>query len=315
MLEYLGDSYTGYLDEYEARNLKDRLEGSYEGLGIEIATRTDDEAVIVTGVFEGSAAEKAGIKPGDIIKSVNEVEVEGKNSGEISILIKDKLTGTIRVVVERDEKTLTFDVKKGKVIIRSVTSELFGTVGYIKIDTFSNAAVSQVQEALLELEKAGMTSLVVDVRNNEGGYLDSAYRIADLFIKKNKVIYKLQTNEGTKVYESTSNSSKKYEVAVLINGGSASASEVFALAMKDSYGATLVGSKSYGKGTVQETAELSTGSLVKYTIAKWLGPNGESINGTGIIPDILANLGADYMKEQTYENDGQLQRAIKAVTE
>lgn len=315
MIEYLGDAYTGYIDEYEARNLKDRLEGKYNGLGFEIATRTDDDAVIVTNIFKGTTAEKSGIKPGDVIKSVNEIDVTGKNSGEVSILIKDKLTGVIRVVVEREGKLMTFDIEKGEVIIQAVSTEMFGNTGYIKIDSFSKAAVLQVQNALSKLEKEGMTSLVVDVRNNEGGYLDSAFHISDLFIKKNKVIYKLKTSKETKTFKGTASSSKNYKVAVLINGGSASAAEVFALAMRDSYGATLVGSKSYGKGTVQETTELSTGSLVKYTVAKWLGPNGESINGVGIVPDVHANLGAAYMKEQTHENDGQLQRAIKAVTE
>lgn len=315
MIEYLGDNYTGFMNEYDARNLRDQLNGKYEGLGFEIATTKEDEKIVVIKVYEGSPAEKAGILAGDVIKSVNEVSVDGKNSGEISLLIKDKLTGTIKVVVDRDGEEKSFFVKKGTVIINSVHTELFGTTGYIKIDVFSNMAVNQVQSALSDLESKGMTSLVVDVRNNNGGYIDSAYNIADLFIPKNKVIYKLQTNKDVKTFKGTANNAKDYKVAVLINGGSASASEVFALAMRDSYGSLLIGSKSFGKGTVQETSELTSGSLVKYTIAKWLGPNGESINGKGIVPDIYADMGADYIKEQTYENDGQLQRAIKAVNE
>lgn len=314
MLKYLGDNYSGYLDPSEARSLMDKLNGKYQGLGFEITTDENGDSK-VTYIFENSNAFKSGIKVGDKILSVAGIDVTEKNSSDISLLIKDKLSGLLKVEVERDGKKLEFDIEKGDVIINAVTTEMFGNVGYLKIDAFSNMAFDQVKNALNDLESKGMKSLVVDVRYNNGGYLDSAYKIADLFIEKGKNIYQLKTNKETTVYQAVTADKKNYKVAVLINGTSASASEVFALAMKNSYGATLLGSRSYGKGTVQETTQLSTGSLVKYTIANWLGPNGENINNKGINPDKFVDMGAAYIKDQTYENDGQLQEAIKVVSE
>lgn len=312
MVEYLGDAYTGYMDKAESRNLQDKLEGKYEGLGIEVGT-TKEEKIVVTKIFEGSPASKSDIKIGDVIKEVAGISLADKSASELSLLIKDSLTGKISVLIERDGKEETIVIDKGTVVINSVTTEIFDNVGYLKIDTFSNSAVNQVENALLDLESKGITSLVVDVRYNNGGYLRSAERIADLFIPKNKIIYQLKTNKKTTLYKALSATKRDYKVAVLINGMSASASEVFALAMKESYGATLVGTRSYGKGTVQQTSELSTGSLVKYTVASWLSPNGESINQKGITPDENADIGSEYIKNQTYENDGQLQAALKAI--
>lgn len=312
MVEYLGDAYTGYMDKAESRNLQDKLEGKYEGLGIEVGT-TKEEKIVVAKIFEGSPASKSDIKIGDVIKEVAGISLADKSASELSLLIKDSLTGKISVLIERNGKEETIVIDKGTVIINSVTTEIFDNVGYLKIDTFSNSAVNQVENALLDLESKGITSLVVDVRYNNGGYLRSAERIADLFIPKNKIIYQLKTNKKTTLYKALSATKRDYKVAVLINGMSASASEVFALAMKESYGATLVGTRSYGKGTVQQTSELSTGSLVKYTVASWLSPNGESINQKGITPDENADIGSEYIKNQTYENDGQLQAALKAI--
>lgn len=312
MVEYLGDAYTGYMDKAESRNLQDKLEGKYEGLGIEVGT-TKEEKIVVAKIFEGSPASKSDIKIGDVIKEVAGISLADKSASELSLLIKDSLTGKISVLIERNGKEETIVIDKGTVVINSVTTEIFDNVGYLKIDTFSNSAVNQVENALLDLESKGITSLVVDVRYNNGGYLRSAERIADLFIPKNKIIYQLKTNKKTTLYKALSATKRDYKVAVLINGMSASASEVFALAMKESYGATLVGTRSYGKGTVQQTSELSTGSLVKYTVASWLSPNGESINQKGITPDENADIGSEYIKNQTYENDGQLQAALKAI--
>lgn len=313
MLKYLGDTYSGYLNEYDARNLSDRLKGEYQGIGIEISTRVEDKAIIITDILKDSPADKSGLKIGDRIISINEISMEGKNSGDVSILIKDKLTGVISLKITRDDKELTFNVNKGKVVIESVKYEMFDRTGYIKIETFSNNTYEQVSKAIKELENNNMNSLVIDVRDNNGGFLNAAYNTADIFIEKDKVIYKLESNKGKATYKAKEDSPRYYPIAVIINGGSASASEVFALAMKDSYGATLVGTKSYGKSSVQETSKLSTGSLVKYTIATWLGPNDENIGFKGITPDIKVSLKSSYNDNPTYENDNVLKRAIKAV--
>ena len=304
MLDYLGDTYTGYLDIYEARNLQDKLNGGYKGYGIELGTDSNKNNVI-TEVFPNTPAEKVGLKVGDKILSIGGIDVTEKSSGEISIMIKDRISTRVEVVVERDGEVLSFNIEKDDIIIKSVSSEIIDNVGYIKIDSFSKTTFTQFEETLKDLEKNNISALVVDVRNNNGGYLNVAYNIADLFISKGKTIYKLETNKKINVYKANMDSTRGYKVAILINKGSASASEVFALAMKDSYGAIIVGENSYGKSSVQETTQISTGSLVKYTVATWLGPNDENIGNIGIEPNIKIS--------NNSKTDDVLNKAIEAV--
>lgn len=314
MLEYLGDTYSSYIDEAQARNLMDELNGKYEGLGLQIST-DDNKNLVIVNIFEKSNAYNSGLKAGDIITEVAGIDVTKKDSSEVSLLIKDKLSGVLTVKVKRGKEELEFAIKKGTVIIDSVTSQVMDKVGYVKIDTFSAMTANQVAEAIKSMNEESIERLVIDVRYNTGGYLDAAYNVANLFVEKGKTIYQLKTSEETTKYTAKTGNKFSYPVAILMNGTSASASEVFALAMRDSYGAKLVGAKSYGKGTVQETSKLSTGALVKYTIANWLGPKGENIDGVGIKPDVDVSMGSLYMKEPTQKNDKQLQEAIKVVSE
>ena len=305
MYNYLGDPYTSYLDKDSTDNLMDRLKGEYKGIGVEITT--NESGTVVMTVFENSPAEEAGIMVGDIITKVKGVDVNGKTTSEVSNMIKST-NGNVEIEVNRGGITKTLTLKVSTVSIKSVVKNKYDKTGYLRIETFSNTTYKQFKESLETLEKDGIENLIVDVRNNGGGFLNSAVEIAELFVEKGKPIYGLQTKDKKEMYKDTTKEKRDYKVIVLINGGSASASEVLAAALKESYGATLLGTKSYGKGTVQDTSELESGGMIKYTTAYWLTPKGVTINEKGLTPDI--EVIGSFKDEMTLENDVELQTAI-----
>lgn len=305
MYNYLGDPYTSYLDKDSTDNLMDRLKGEYKGIGVEITT--NESGTVVMTVFENSPAEEAGIMVGDIITKVKGVDVNGKTTSEVSNMIKST-NGNVEIEVNRGGITKTLTLKVSTVSIKSVVKNKYDKTGYLRIETFSNTTYKQFKENLETLEKDGIENLIVDVRNNGGGFLNSAVEIAELFVEKGKPIYGLQTKDKKEMYKDTTKEKRDYKVIVLINGGSASASEVLAAALKESYGATLLGTKSYGKGTVQDTSELESGGMIKYTTAYWLTPKGVTINEKGLTPDIEVT--GSFKDGMTLENDVELQTAI-----
>lgn len=309
MYQYLGDPYTSYIDEEATEDLTDRLNGEYTGIGVEI-TKVENGILVIT-VFEGGPAQKAGVEAGDIIVKVNGEDITSKSAAEVSSMIKNSKSSSIEISFLRAGITITKTLNISNVNVPSVSKENFDGVGYIKIDTFSNTTYNQFKNALESLENEGIKSLIIDVRNNGGGYLNSAVEIAELFIEKGKNIYGLENKNGTTFYTDDTKTKRDYKIAVLINGASASASEILTCALKESYGITTIGTTSYGKGTVQETSNLSTGGMVKYTTAYWLTPNGNKINNVGIIPDIEVKM--EYIENITYATDIQLQSAINAV--
>lgn len=315
MLTYLGDPYTTYLNENSTTILNDSLNGSYEGVGIEVNT-SENGKINIVNVFDDSPAQKAGIKPGDIITKINDVDMSSKTSNDaVSIIQKNK---KITIEVNRNSKLLSFNLEKTSLYVPSITSELKEAnnqkVGYIKISKFSDTTYEQFKKELTTLESKQINSLIIDVRNNTGGYLSDATNIAKLFLQKGKLIYSLQNKLLKEDTIDDTEESRNYKVYVLINNGSASASEVLASALKYSYGATLVGVKSYGKGKVQKTSTLSDGTMYKYTSAKWLTPKGNCIDEEGLTPDIEVNLSEEYMNDRTPENDNQLQTALFEIT-
>ena len=303
MYNYIGDEYTMYIDDDSTADLQEQLEGEYKGVGIEIVTMLDKEEpyVKVNRVFKNSPAERAGIKPGDIITKVDGVAVN--DAAVLSDTIKKGNKETYEITYIRDGKESSLKLTREKVLINSVTSEEHDNVGYIKLETFSKTADDQIKECLDGFSKK-ITSLVIDLRDNTGGSLDAAYNVSDLFLEKGKVIYQIkERNSEPVLYKANSKVYRKFnKIVVLVNESSASASEILALALKESAGATIVGTKTYGKGTVQETGILSSGSMIKYTRAYWLSPNGNSINKEGIKPDI-----------EVPNADKQLESAIKAA--
>lgn len=318
MIDYLGDKYSVYMDEEETEEFNEQVEGKYVGIGTEIM-QLEDGSVVVSNPFEGSPAAKAGLQAGDVIIRVNDTDVTGKTSSEVSNLIKKSADSTVNITVRRDDEEKTFTIERETIEIESVDSSVFDVndkkVGYIYISIFAANTYQQFEQALEDLEKDGIDSLVIDVRSNSGGYLDCVTEIASLFLGKGKVIYQLDTKGIVeKVYDETK-TKRDYPIAVLINSSSASASEILAASLKESYGAEVVGVNSYGKGTVQRAYQLENGATVKYTIQKWLTPDGNWINEVGVEPTLRVEMNADYYQNPSDETDNQLQEALKKVAE
>lgn len=313
MLESLDDEHTMYFDKKSKEEFDSELSGNYYGIGAQIQL-TSDETIKITKVFDDSPAKKAGLKEEDVFVSVDGTSVKGKSATEVANMLKSDSVKTSTIVVKRNDKELTFKVTKENITLFSVSSEMLDNngknVGYLSVSIFGQKTYSQFKDALTKLEKQDMDSLIIDLRGNTGGYLSTVTNMLEEFIDKGNVIYQIQSSSGVKQYKTIKASDKKYKIVVLIDGGSASASEIMSAAMKEVYGATLVGQTTYGKGTVQTTKDLSNGSMIKYTIEKWLTPSGKNIDKEGIKPDCEVELGDSYKNNPTKENDAQLQKAL-----
>ena len=313
MLESLDDEHTMYFDKKSKEEFDSELSGNYYGIGAQIQL-TSDETIKITKVFDDSPAKKAGLKEEDVFVSVDGTSVKGKNATEVANMLKSDSVKKSTIVVKRNDKELTFKVTKENITLFSVSSEMLDNngknVGYLSVSIFGQKTYSQFKDALTKLEKQDMDSLIIDLRGNTGGYLSTVTNMLEEFIDKGNVIYQIQSSSGVKQYKTVKASEKKYKIVVLIDGGSASASEIMSAAMKEVYGATLVGQTTYGKGTVQTTKNLSNGSMIKYTIEKWLTPSGKNIDKEGIKPDYEVELGDSYKNNPTKENDAQLQKAV-----
>lgn len=318
MISSVGDTFTSYSDTDSASSFDETINGSYEGIGCTVAT-LEDGTISVIDMFEDSPSYKAGLKVGDIILKVDGESYEGKNSNDISNYIKNSGKSKIVLTVKRDNEEKDISINLSKVEIPHVSGKVIEQdskkIGYIKISLFASNSYKQFKNKLDELEKNNIDDLIIDVRDNSGGYLSSVTDICNLFLDKGKVIYQLEDSKGKVKKKDTTKEKRKYDIVVLINGGSASASEILASAIKESYGGDIVGTNSYGKGTVQQTKKLLDGSMIKYTTQKWLTPDGNSINEVGVTPTKVVELNEEYFNNPTTENDNQLQEAIKLILE
>lgn len=287
MMSYLDEKYSTHLTEADTDVLMNNLVGEYDGIGISV-----DSNLAIVEVFKDSPAEKAGLLANDIIIKLDGKNVSQKSSSEVAAMIKEANNKSITISVMRENKELEFEVNRESINIPSVYSEVVDktNIGYMYITTFSNTTYNQFSKQLVELEKKGIDSLIIDLRSNSGGYLISAKQIASLFLENGKTIYTLEDKSGKTNYKDDTKEHRNYPIIVIINGSSASAAEILTAALHDSYGATVVGHKSYGKGKVQQTKTLNNGSMIKYTSAKWLRPNGECVDGNGIEPDYAVEL-------------------------
>ena len=316
MISSVGDTFTSYSDTDSTSSFDETINGSYEGIGCTVAT-LEDGTISVIDMFENSPSYKAGLKVGDIILKVDGESYEGKNSNDISNYIKNSGKSKIVLTVKRDNEEKDISINLSKVEIPHVSGKVIEQdskkIGYIKISLFASNSYKQFKNKLDELEKSNIDDLIIDVRDNSGGYLSSVTDICNLFLDKGKVIYQLEDSKGKVKKKDTTKEKRKYDIVVLINGGSASASEILASAIKESYGGDIVGTNSYGKGTVQQTKKLLDGSMIKYTTQKWLTPDGNSINGVGVTPTKVVELNEEYFNNPTTENDNQLQEAINII--
>lgn len=320
MMESLDDPYSVYLDEDESNNFSITLDGSFQGLGVEIIKDEDSGYMLITSVFKNSPAAQAGLQAGDLIVSINENQAKDITAADFSKLIRESEEEQFKLVILRNEKEMNITVTKNTVVLNSVLSKTFKNndkkIGYIYIGIFANNTYEQFSSELSKLEEQNIDSLIIDVRDNTGGHLTAVDQILDLFLNSNQIMYKFSQNEITTTTMGTGSENKKYEIVLLGNENSASASEVLIAGLRDNLKSKLIGKKTYGKGTVQELVDLSDGNQYKITIKKWLTPNGDWINDTnGLIPDIEIDLDSKYYKTYADEDDTQLQKAIDYLSE
>jgi len=314
LLAALGDPYASYFDEIESDTFDKQLNGNFEGIGVEIINN-DDGNIEIYSVFEDSPADEAGLKKGDVIKSVNDKEFLNKTNSELTSYIASVKYSELKVIIIRDDKEKELNIAKRNVVIKSVKSKIIKEnekkIGYIRVSIFAFNTAEQFKNALKELEEKEIDSLIIDLRDNTGGHLTAVENMISEFLDSSHVIYQMQKKDKKTKYYSTGNKDKKYKIVLLANGNSASASEVMIAALTEEYGATFVGEKTFGKGTVQELIDLKEKTEYKFTTKKWLTPKGNWINEKGIKPDVEVKASEDYIDNPTEENDNQLETAIE----
>lgn len=313
------DDYSAFITDDESDTYNITLRGEYVGVGVQISELTDGR-VIISGIIPNSPASNSDLKEGDILKNINGINLEDKSTKEISNYIKNGSDSEFNITVSRNDKEIKTKINRGKIELESIYSEIIEKenkkIGYIYINLFALNTDKQFKKALDDMEKSNINSLIIDLRDNSGGHLISAQNIISEFLDDTHVIYQVgKKDEYEKIY-STGKETKKYPIAVLVNSTSASGSEILAAALQEEYGASIVGTQTFGKGTVQEMLDITvTDNSYKLTVQKWLTPKGVWINKTGITPNYIVELKEEYYKNPTDENDNQLQKAISILLE
>lgn len=288
MIEALGDPYSDYLNEEEARQLNENISSSFEGIGAEI--QEQDGYISVVSPIKKSPAEKAGVLPKDMITAVDGKSIQGMSSSEAVLLIRGEKGTPVTLTITRNgvDEPIDVEIVRDVIPIETVYSEMDDEgIGHVHITSFSAGTYDELLDVLDEMEKDDLKGLVIDVRQNPGGILESAMQISDLFVEKGKYLFQYQGKDGkADVYPATDGRKVKVPVVVVIDDGSASASEILAGALSESADIPLVGITTFGKGTVQSPENLPDGSNLKLTTAKWLTPDGNWIHKKGIKPDV-----------------------------
>lgn len=291
MLSVLKDPYSVYMDKDTAQQFTQSLSSSFEGIGAEVGMV--DGKIVIVSPFKNSPAEKAGIKPNDQILKVDGKSVEGLDLNKATLKIRGKKGTTVKLEIARSglKEPLTINVKRDEIPLETVHASVKKQdgkkIGYIEVTSFSEDTAEDFKKDLKALENDKIKGLIIDVRGNPGGFLDSVGEILKEFVPKDKPYVQIQERNGEKKrYFSTISAKKDYPVVVLVNKGSASASEILAGSLKEAGGYQLVGETTFGKGTVQQAVPMGDGSNIKLTLFKWLTPDGNWIHKKGIKPDV-----------------------------
>ena len=318
MMNTLDDPYSAYIEGDEADNFNINLQGSYKGLGVSIVKDPETNYIMIYYTFDNSPAAKAGLKTGDIIKKVDDTLTDTIETSEFSsqVLKSEKNDYTLTII--RDGEEFEVNISKENVTIDSVKSEIIEKedkkIGYIYMSIFASNTDIQFKQKLEELETEGIDALIIDVRSNTGGHLTAVESILKSLLTKKQVTYKLDDNGNISEYYGSLNKNKDYEIVLLGDKYSASASEVLIYSLKDNLNSKLIGTKTYGKGTVQELITLPSGVQYKITTKKWLSPKGSWVNDTeGIEPDIEVEMNEEYYQNRDNDHDNQLQTAIDYI--
>ena len=314
MVNYLGDPYSIYMDKEDSEEFNMVLDGKYSGIGAEIQQLVETGEIKILEVYKDSPAEKAGLQKDDIIFKVNGEEIKGMTAADVSSRVKGETGTKVDLTIKRGEEIIDVTLTRGSVDIPSVTSEIIEKnnkkIGYIYVSVFAENTDSQFKAEVEKLEKDHIDSLIIDLRQNSGGHLKTVTNMISMFIKKDEVIYKLKTKDNVEEFKDQTDEHRTYPIAIVIDNGSASASEVFTAALKEKYGATIVGEKSFGKGKVQKAYNLSNGAMIKYTYQEWLTPDGNYIDQQGIEP----NIKVEYSYKNGNKYDSQVLKAIEEMS-
>lgn len=285
----LDDPYANYYSAEELQSVLDSTRGEYYGVGATLTEDTNTKEIRVLEVYDNSPASRAGLKPGDILIALDDTYLAGGGLSEAVTLIKSRDAPFVLEIYRPDtDEELQLEMECGEVEIEYVQAEMkTDGIGYIRISEFTESAVSQFKEAAAALQDQGMEKLIVDLRNNPGGLLTSVCDILDEILPEGLIVYTEDRDGNREEYHADKNRLVLCETAVLVNGDSASASEIFAGAVQDHELGPVVGTQTYGKGVVQKTFPLSDGSAFKFTVQKYYTPKGQDIDGNGITPDII----------------------------
>lgn len=313
MVESLGDPYTNFLTPEEAKIFKEDVKGEFEGIGVEIGIK--DGKLTIISPLEGTPAQRAGLKAGDVIVKINDKSTEGMNLDEAVRLIRGPKGTTVRLTVERRgwSQAKEFEIERARIQIPTIKWEKKEDILYLKIYQFLENTDSIFSDEAKKILRIPTQKMILDLRNNPGGYFEIAVKIGGWFIKKGSTIAVEETRDKGKIEYKSQGPAKfeDYKIVVLINKGTASAAEILAAALKENNSSViLIGEETFGKNTVQKLEPLSDNSMIKITIANWLTPSGKKISETGLSPDIKVEA-----KEEDLENgkDVQLEKAIEIL--
>lgn len=305
MFSGLDDIYSQYYTKEEFEQLKEQTSGSFVGIGVYISATSDDDYITIIAPIEGSPAEKSGIKSGDKVIKVDDQNVYANESDKAISMIKGKAGTNVKLTIKRGEEEFDLTIKREEIVSKSVESKVLdGNIGYLKITSFNENTYDEFKADLESLKEKNIKGLVLDLRNNPGGLLDICAEIADDLIGEGTIVY-TKDNKGDKEYLKSDKNKLGLPIAVLVNGGSASASEILTAAIVDNNEGIAIGTTTFGKGLVQSVRELKDGTGYKLTTAQYFTPNGDYINGKGIEPKIVEedesiqlDVAVEWIKEQ-----------------
>ncbi len=316
-IDGIGDQYTEYISKDDMKEYMEDTKGNFVGIGIYMVKDEKTNKIKILSPIKDSPAQKAGIQPGDLILSVDGEEYTGDDLTVISTKIKGEAGSTVKLQVLRDNQKIDFEIKRENIVVNPVEGEVLSdNIGYIEFSSFDENTAEEFKTKFEELKSKGITSLIIDLRNNGGGIVDQALKIADYIADKGStLLYEVDKNNKEDVKKSENDPIINMPIIILTNGNTASSSEILSGALKDLGKAKIVGTKTYGKGVIQQILTLPDGSGLKITTEKYLTPNRTEINKIGIEPDEKVELSSDIKNVLNIDKnqDTQLQKAIEML--
>lgn len=317
MVESVDDPFTNYMDEDISDEFNKAVNGSFVGIGVTVTY--EDGYYRIIEIMKNSPALESGMEVNDLIIRVDDKDISSDEKA-FSSISNGKVGSSVKITIKRGEEEKDFVLKRSVIEMEVVHNNVFDyeglTIGYARIDSFSSNSAKQFKNAIHRFDRKKIDALVIDVRDNPGGHLDKTREILSHFFDKKTVLFQIENKNGTRKIKSLNNETKDYPIAVLINSGSCSASEILASTIDELYpNSFTVGTTTYGKGTVQKSQSLNSGNSIEYTTQKWLTAKGEWLGNKGVKPTYEVEETEEYCNNPVYENDEQLQVALQKIKE